>query len=110
MEQKEKIERLKELIAGSASFSDVDKQKLIAKIPGLTTEAMDEAIRVFEEEIEDWKAIYKKHGENKAMLFRFMDESQRNISQMSHRLIKKAENGEHAAEETAAEDLLKTIK
>jgi hypothetical protein len=110
MNNEEKINRLKELIDGSASFGEADKKKLIAKIPELKPEEIDEAIRVFEEEIEDWKAIYNKHEENKALLLDLMGKSQHEISQMSKNFIKKSERGEHEVEEAEAEDLLKTIK
>lgn len=110
MDNEDKINRLKELIQRSASFNDEDKKKLIAKIPELKPEEIDKAIRIFEEEIEDWKAIYKKHEEDKALLLDFMDKSHHEIAQMSKKLIKESEKGEHKVEEAEAEDLLKTIE
>ena len=104
-----KTKRLEELIHGSASFSEADKKKLIAKISELTPEEIDEAIQVFEEEVEDWKAIYKKAEADKHLLLTFMDKSQHKLSGMMKTEVKKAERGEHKTEETEAEDLLKTI-
>ena len=109
MDSEEKTKRLEELIRGSASFGEADKQKLIAKIPELKPNEVDEAIQVFEEEIEDFKAIYRKAEADKSLLLAFMDKSQHELSQMIKTEVKKAEKGEHKAEETEAEDILKTI-
>lgn len=109
MDQKEKIERLKKLIEGSAAFSQEDKLKLVAGISSLTETRVDEAIRVFEEEIEDWKQIYKKNEENKAMLVDYIDKSQRELTRMSQTVVKTSEEGQQVDEETKAEELLKTI-
>ena len=109
MDSEEKTKRLEELIQGSASFDEADKKKLIAKIPELKASEIDEAIQVFEEEIEDFKAIYRKAEADKNLLLTFMDKSQNELSKMIKTEVKKAEKGEHKAEETEAEDLLKTI-
>lgn len=109
MDKTMKIERLKKLIEGSAAFSQDDKLKLTAKIPELTDSEMDESIRVFEKEIEDWKEIYKRHEENKAMLFDYMDKSQHRLAQISREGVKTSERGQRATEEAESEELLKTI-
>ena len=109
MENEDKINRLKELIDGSASFSDSDKAKLLAKLPDLSMEEVDKAIKVFESEIEDWKEIYEDHEARKSEMKDYMQESKQELLKITQEYVRKAEKDEQTGDNAQLEDLLNTI-
>jgi hypothetical protein len=109
MEDKNKTKYLKKLIRGSASFSDLQKESLISKIPELSDGEIAAAITIFEDEIADWKRVKELHEVNKGLVKEEMKKSQAELKNMADDIVKKAEGTQHQTEMNEAEHLIQTI-
>ena len=105
----QKLDHLKSLIDGSASFNREEKYELLKKIETLNENQLDQAIQVFEEEKARWLELKKTSDAILEKNQKTSEQEVKGIKSTARQLIKQKQIQNETADSEAAEHLLTEI-